>query len=123
MNFTVKHRAAEGYYEITLRQNISMETVLEIQEKVRNHPDYLAPANLMWDLRSADLKDLTQQDIANALSSGYRRISNKVAVVFDTDFQLAISKQVIAMAGEPTGDTLFTKDHQEARTWLDARDT
>lgn len=123
MNFTVKYHDIEGYYETTLRQNVNMETILAIQDSISKHKDYVTAANIMWDARAADVKELTMQDMMGGLTQAGFQVSKRAAVVFKTDFQLAITKQAIAFADVDPASVLITSDYLAAQQWLDTRKT
>tara|TARA_R110002072_G_scaffold1780_10_gene14862 strand:+ start:88881 stop:89279 length:399 start_codon:yes stop_codon:yes gene_type:complete len=122
-NFTVTHHDLQGYYEITLRHTITIDTVLAAQDAITGHFAYVNPANVMWDVRLTDLTDLTMQDMLGGLSRIGTRISNRAAVVFETDFQLAIARQAVTIAGADLDRVFLTNDYTAAQEWLDIHGT
>ena len=123
--FTVKfHRATEAhdhdYYEACLQGSVTYNTIGEVIRAIRAQPDFDQQGYVLWDIRKCDPTGITFQETTNAVSVENRvHMHIKAAMLYETEFQLAIVRQVIYLASLIDLDRfLFTQDEAAARNWV-----
>ena len=125
MPFTVVYSSAETIYKITLSGRSKASDIGQAFMQVAEGKSGPPSANIMWDFRDADLRDIDFSDVMTflriRLDMNAKRGSPKVAFLVDSDAVYGkVRMWTNLLDGEPaiTQTVRLFRDEGEAIAWL-----
>lgn len=116
--FSLIHHAEGDYFEIRLEGSVRTDTLIAARKKITEHSGYSSKSRFLWDVRAAKVEDITLPDMLEAVRDGISQISDGTVLLWESEFQLAIGRQLMTLANIDPDKFLFTNSPEEAVNWL-----
>ena len=125
MSYTLVYSTAETLYKITLSGRVAAHEIGQAFLQVAQGGEGPASANLIWDFRDADLRDINFNDVVSLLrvrlDMNARRGSPKVAFLVGSDAaygKVRMWTNLLDNEAEITQQIGLFRDEAETYAWL-----
>ena len=117
-SFSLTHHPEGNYFEIRLEGAARVATMFEAREQIAAHSAYTPSVGFIWDIRAASVNDVTLPEMLEAARNGVPQLAEAIVILWATDIQHAIGRQLTTFLDIDPDKLLFTDDYDKAVGWL-----
>ena len=122
MRFEIGIDLAKRIARIRVIGTLDVSEFSSIITEFTDHPDFVPGMPAIWDMREADLRQITETDLRSVGEQSRqlagRRGNARVALVVQDDFRFGMARMTQVLAASPNLDMAVFREFGAAEEWV-----